>query len=419
MGINLRVTRPIEIHDNDIDYYFNSLVKFLGEYEIQKKISRIKRTYDYEKGQIYKKFYLDRKYSWWNSFIKIYEYKKKGGSFKGHLKDEFIDVITTAHYIRYLYSTFTKKKKELLKKEILFSEEVHPAIFELEIAANLWKYGFEIEWFDPIQENRIPEFCATLDELKIEIECKSRNINTGRQILLEDFYRFSDELISKLEKLMFSGVVELNFNSKLSSSSIFRKKIISEIVTYCMSTKNDLENIFNESDYQVKITKFSNNTTINDYDNFITETQKELIPLPYFTYSKWKNEKDCEKEILFIMRNYKEDKVLAKIIDEVKDGIKQFTKKNKSIICFYLPEFSSFKGLEKDTSFSLSTNKVLQKEGLNFLWGIVYFSDYKIDKTSKAKYKSSFPTLGFENPDFPIEENGIRFLDFLAKWNSD
>ncbi len=419
MGIDLRIIRPIEIHDNNIDYYFNSLIKFLGEYEVQKKIDRVKRTYDLEKGPIYKRFFLDRKYSWWNSLIKILEFKKKGGSFRGNLRDEYFDVITTAHYIRFLYHTFTDKKKELIRNAILYSEEVHPAIFELEIAANLWKYGFEIKWFDSIQGKRIPEFCATLGDLNIEIECKSRNINTGRQILREDFYRFSDELINILEKLKFSGVVELNLNSRLSSNIEFRKKVISEIVTYCKLAKKDIENIFNESDYLTKITKFSKDTTSEYYENIISETQKKLTPLPHIAYSKWKNEEGNEKEILFIMRNYIEEKVLEKIIDEIKDGIKQFTKKNRSIICFYLPEIISFEGLEKNTSFSLLSNKVMQKEGLNFLWGIVYFSDFKIDRASKTHYKSSFPILGFDNPNYSLGKNRIEFLEFLAKWSSN
>lgn len=357
MKFDFEIVRPLEIHDTKASHYLNLIIGFLGEVNIQSRIKRIRQIYDYEKGTIYRKYYLDKKYSFWNSLIASYEFKKSGKSFKGALKSQFIKSIMTACYIGSLYKTFTQSKLKQLKSIILKLENMQSCIFELQVAASLWKFGFDIQWFEDSQDKRIPEFKATYKDITIEIECKSKNINTGRQILREDFYRLSDNFFKEIYLFdEYSGLVSLTFNKKLPSNQSYQCEIIGKLIKLCKrSSFGEIINII-EKDYCIQIEKVVNNDNSEEFDQKIIEIQKNNPTLPYLVASTWKN-KDSEKMwVIFKLESKTEDQVIKKIIEEINDGIKQFTGNSSSIICCHIPEIDSFSGLENSSAVKNATN---------------------------------------------------------------
>jgi hypothetical protein len=413
MAFNLRIIRPLDIYDKKASFLLNQIMNFLGEREVLAKFERIKQIYDFEKGPIYREYYLDKKYSFWNSLVAFYKYNKSGHSFKRALNYQFFESLMIACYIKNLYKSFSPSKIIQLRNVILKSESIQPHIFELQIAASLWKYGFEIDWSEEENNKRIPEFTAKNKGISIEVECKSKNINTGRQILREDFYRLSDGFFNKINLIDdFCGIVSLKIPNRLPSNQSLRKIIVNKLIEICKNSHKGSKKIFIESEFTVQI-EHEVEKGEDIIEGHLKKIQSENPALPFLVFYAWKNKNNEQKWIILKLESKSEDKVVEKIIDEIKDGMKQSSGNSSSIICCYIPEISSFNGLEENSALKNATNRLFNEKKSNFLWGVIYFSDFQINKVNNFHLQSTYPMISFSNP-YYSKDNYI-FQEFIEK----
>ncbi|MDP2966383.1 MAG: hypothetical protein Q8N39_10185, partial [Pelolinea sp.] len=151
-----------------------------------------------------------------------------------------------------------------------------------------------------------------------------------------------------------------------------------------------------------------NNDNSEEFDQKIIEIQKNNPTLPYLVASTWKN-KDSEKMwVIFKLESKTEDQVIKKIIEEINDGIKQFTGNSSSIICCHIPEIDSFSGLENSSAVKNATNQLFDEKKLEYLWGIIYFSDYQIKKMVNSHFQSFYPMISLANSTSKCNFEGQR-----------
>jgi hypothetical protein len=110
--------------------------------------------------------------------------------------------------------------RDEFKQRLLSNGSMAPILTEIDAAAHLWQLGYKIEWIKSGSKSgtRSPEFLATREGTKIEVECKYKTIDAGRMVVSRSFYRLADT-ISKLcmaEKLM--GEISISVPERIPSS---------------------------------------------------------------------------------------------------------------------------------------------------------------------------------------------------------
>jgi hypothetical protein len=392
--------RPIEIFDNEISFYFNKLIEFLGEIEIEKRINNIHKTFDFEKGYVYRNYYLKKIFAWWISFEKAMKINKSGSSFRGKLNSSIVEPIKTSYYLYYLYESMNDKTKTKLRSNLLHQELVEPFLYELEIATNFWQNGFNIDWFSDSTGHKVPEFIAEniKTDLKVEIECKTKGVDSGRNISRKDFYRLTDVLIDNIfKKTDFSGVIDLEIKEKLSPNLEITKEIVEIITNKCKKAK--IKEMYFEKfeNYKVSIIKLnSENEEVLEYLKH--KPLPENSDIPHAVYFVDKDTNSNNREIFFSSTSNKKEKVVDSIIDELVEGMNQFSKKNPGILFCYLPEIFSFEGTTNNSSITYNVNRLFERKKVNFLWGIIFFGDTQFTSPDKNHIQSFNPVFSYNNP---------------------
>lgn len=394
--------RIIEATDREIDKYLNKIEKFLGAHNVEQRIKKVERTLEIETGPIYKRYWLYRQLEWWLGFRDARRLRSTGKIFHapGRVTPQMRKCLDTAVKLAYLYSEMPQSKRDEFKQRLLSDGPIIPVLTEIDTAAHFWQLGYDIEWIKAgaKSETRSPEFLASREGTKIEVECKSKTIDAGRMVVSQHFYRLADA-ISKpctAEKLM--GEISITVPKRIPSSSDWRTGLIASLQSYLKEGECQFE-LPDKTEIKIHLQRYDNIEISSDH---VRQKAKHLhVGYPYLAFIS-SQPRDAWVNMLYIrLASKNPDRILSDIFDDIRDARRQFSESHAALISCFIPEIESFESLrEPDSGLAMMTNKFFAEHAKDFVYAVSYFSDEQIDSVDPKVLSSGYPTVIFRNQDY-------------------
>jgi hypothetical protein len=412
--------RNIEATDREVSKYLGKLEKFLGVQNVEQRIKRVERTLEIETGLIYKRFWLDRQLEWWLGFRDARRVRSAGKVFhaSGRVTPQMRKCLDTAVQLAHLYNEMPQSKRDEFKQRLLANGSIIPVLTEIDTAAHFWQLGYDIEWIKAGAKSgtRSPEFLASRERTKIEVECKSKTIDAGRMVISQHFYRLADVISKPCTAKKLMGEISITVQKRIPKSSDWRKCLISSLQSHLQEGEYQFE-LPDKTEIKTNLQKFDNTEIASDH---IRQKAEALhVGYPYLAFIS-SQPRDAYVNMLYIRASSKNhDQILLDIFDDINDAKKQFSGSYAALIVCFIPEIDSFQRLrEYDSGLAIMTNKFFSEHANDFINAVSYFSDEQVESIDAEVLSSSFPTVIFRNQGYN-EKYGVNIPLLRSHLNTD
>lgn len=399
--------RSLEIRDYRAGHYFRRLSKFLGHEGIDKRLAKIDRQIKSSSG-IYLRDWVLPRASWWLGFKEALAIIQRNGSFRRAIAVLMERPLQTAVKLSILHRTLSESKQNEFRSRILADDIIEPTLFEIDTAAHFWQLGYDIEWFEARSDSgeRTPEFIAKRNGHEIEVECKSKQADSGRRIERASFYRLVDLLLPIIENKGLSGVIFLEVPSRLprqtkwfqEAQQVFENRIESGSGSIVLSgDEKFLFDLHKADGSVVHLRELASlvDPVSNTYSHFafMGQRRNDLISNP----------------IVFRLDSKKRDTFLDNVLESLRNAQDQFTGTRSALISCMIPEIDSFEGLQSDSAIQTMTYQYFEKYSKDCVNAISYVSEITREEEGGV-INSDMPSLTFRNhkyntkfgPDIPV-----------------
>jgi len=391
--------RAISLSNRDVSKYLNKLEKFLGSQNIRKRIQQLEHTLKIESGKIYRRYWLCPQLGWWLGLRDALKLRDSGKVFRDdRISPRMRDSLGTAAKIAHLFYSMSESKRSEFKQRLLGSEHLTPVLHEIDVAAHFWQLGYDIDWVASKASfgQRTPEFIASIGESQIEVECKTKNVDSGRMIERKTFYRVADSIFTLANSVKLMGNIFITIPGRLSDGQNWCENILSTLSANLQDSKVTSE-LADGTEVKIDLHKYDN----VKIDKKIILERAEALRTTDHTHIAFMSSLTGEAWInpLFIrLASRKPDMILARILRDLRDAKRQFSGLNSALICCFIPEIDSFCEAREETSaISKMTAKFFKEYSKDFIYAVSYLSDVQISETNNTYSSVDIPTLTFKN----------------------
>ncbi len=387
------------LKDNDASYYINKLFEFIGSFEVEKALQKHKRTLDLS-GPIVSKTILRNRHPWWNAVSKVLDMKKKGMSIKRRLTPEIKMLVADGLRITKLKRFMPDSVQRKYKRDLVDTHRAFDYLFEIQIAWHYYIKGHELQWYEDDGEKH-PEFLVKTPSFDFNVECKRISVDMKRKITRERFSRFVEKLFSGIDKINYSGNIDIVLNDRLESNYI--DQLTEDIVGLVNSGKT--KQIYQKPYGEVRLsltTKIGKEINFEEVYKQSSDAEPRGKHIAYISLQK--NGDNVVDPIIVSIVSKKPDKLLEGIYEKLYDAASsQLNDSTPGIIVAFLEDICDLRDLGSGTGLQLMTNKLLSKERLSHIAGISYCSETQIIRHITSEEFSS-QNLFFRNPNCKFED---------------
>jgi hypothetical protein len=399
--------RTLEIHDNSAGRYFRSLESFLGSEEIEKRLKQVDLEIRSATGA-YLDYWVMPRLSWWLGFIEARAIIERNGTFRRALTQRMEYPLQTAIKLSAFHRNMPDFKKEEYRSRILSDGILEPTLFEIDCAAHFWQLGYDIEWIESKSDvgEKTPEFIAIRDEVKIEIECKSKRSDAGRRIERRLFYRVIDNLLPIVQEFKLMGSIQMTIPLRIpagnswhnTTKETFRENLAAGAKSITLSDGTIIESNLSPID--------GSTINISDISKIYDQASN---PHAHYAIMGTRDGKSITNPISFKLVSEKPDTFLHNVLESLRTAAGQFSGERAAIISCMIPGIYSFMGLQENSAIKSMTYHFFEKYAGEFINAVSYVSD-PIREFDGSVIMSDRSSLSFRNhkysekfgPDIPI-----------------
>ncbi|MFC2053374.1 hypothetical protein ACFLV7_03625 [Chloroflexota bacterium] len=401
--------RSLEIDINRAGRYFRRLILFLSPDGINQRLSKIDKQIQSASG-IYLKNWVIPRAAWWLGLKEARAIIQRNDSFRGATSILMERPLQTAVKLSILHNTFTASKSIEFRSRILADDILEPTLFEIDTASHFWQLGYDIEWFENRSDSgeRTPEFIAKRNDHEIEVECKSKQADSGRRIERATFYRLVDLIFPIIEKKGLSGIIFLEVPARLPRQT-----------EWFLEVQQAVEDRFESGSGSVVLSgdeQFIFDLHIADGSVVHLRELASMVDPVSNTYSHFafmgqRRNDLISNPIVFRLDSKKRDAFLDNVMESLRNAQQQFTGNRSALISCLIPEIDSFEGLQSDSAIVRMTNHYFEEYSKDFINTVSYVSEMNRVEEGGVII-SDMPSLTFRNhkynekfgPDIPISQ---------------
>jgi hypothetical protein len=178
-----------EIFDKQVDKELRRFLSATGEKNWARKIQKFSLLPKFPEPSpnIYLNYLANR-----NPLVPVidnyFQLQKNGQSIWRHLTPDFMQMCGYVKVINALLHHATPTAARKIKSIILDDETIRSFLFELQLAINFFRLGYDVEFID-LEENANYDLLVCDGKNSLEIECKTKSADAGRKITRGNFCR--------------------------------------------------------------------------------------------------------------------------------------------------------------------------------------------------------------------------------------
>jgi hypothetical protein len=395
-----------DIHDFEAARLIRKLIEFLGTSNIERCLAGYEKSLSCA-GPIYREYYLKSRHPWWEALKTFFELERKGRSVKRNLDSKLKRLAGDAHKLSILQKNMPEKIRSKFKRDLVDENRAYDYLFELQIAWHCHLQGYGINWYE---EDGCPEFLVKTPQVNFNVECKRISVDGSRKIRRRDFYRLTDILLPKVEKMNIKGSIDIELDARLHSSYDYLENLSFEILD-CI--KSHAVGSYPISYGTLVLGLSPKNNEVIDFERRNAELQRRKSHESHAAiFAKGKNGKPVDP-IELTIKSRKADKVLDGIKKRIqKAATNQLPPSTPGIITCFLESITELNSLASNSGLQMMSSYLLGKEENSHVAAISYCSEERIMKNGNTE-KYDFQGLLFRNPNCSFNE--IKNFPFLSK----
>lgn len=389
--------RPLSASVDDVPRLLSRIEGFLGKAPIRKKLERIEQQLEVVRPGIFREHWILPRCSWWLVLADMLRLREKGRSLPRHWRDEWRVPLELAGKLEVLIPSMPQDKREEIRSRLLKADYLAPVIFEIDAAAHYWQCGYEIEWISAPREKRArhAEFIAHSTDESFEVECKARGLDAGRSLSKERVLGVADEIDRVLRSHGLHGEIHVDVPSMLPAARAWIDKLLQRI---CLIDASSQDNTVEMDDGTLINAVLHPNTgelvRQPDFWERLREIRAE------FGISAGSGAPNCElytDPIYIAIASRRPDRVLEDTLDDLRKANKQLSGSIPGVICCFVPEISSFEGLESNSGLAIMVSKFFENHAKPWIRSIEFVSEAHVVNRGTVS-SSTYPRITLNNP---------------------
>jgi len=391
-----------EMLDKEADKEFRRFLDATEQSKWEKKIAKLSALpkFPNPSPNVYLK-YLASKNPFVEAIKKYLELKRNGQSVWKHLTPDLMQACGHAKAINGILRQATPTAVQKIKSMVLDDETVRSFLFELALAINFFRLGYDVQFID-LEDKGNYDLLVSDGTRELEIECKTKSADAGRKITRSNFYLLCDVLVARLAASKQQIALLLKSNGRLSGRQEFFERLAEEIKR-CLNTGDEngqLESV------EFRIVNLPETLRIrNDHEARVALAPYWSPSAHYFVFSN-------SFTLIVGCESTEADRVLKAISEELKDGADQLSKTRPALMACFLEE------IDDDAWSQLISNSGLANMSYAFLASsdrthinfVAYSSDRTTPKQEGAIINFGATNLRFDNPSpkYPLSKSFFR-----------
>ena len=230
------------INDKKMESEIRRFITILGENTWEKKMDKLEAQLVSGKTKFYAEYLLSRS----PLLIAIKEYfvlSKQGKTIRKHKTNLLHNLFSIAHTTNKLMMHVSDEGKKVIRGNFR-SDNIRPFLFELQIIIHFLVNNYDIEFNDLDKLNKDKknfDFIVKKNDFVGEVECKSTDLDTGRKIKRNHFYRLADQLVNRFESYQESLIIDINAKDNLKFNDVLINKVADNAIEKYKSGKSNVE----------------------------------------------------------------------------------------------------------------------------------------------------------------------------------
>lgn len=389
--------RPIEVIDLEFPRILRATEALLGDGAIDRRLARAEAEVNQEKG-----FYLEH---WtrpmnalWTGWAEVRRWAS-GPPTSGHsLSPDARATVEAVMKISTLLPTMPPSRRADFSRRILSDHNLGPLLTEIHAAAHYWQLGCALEWADTAVPNapRSPDFTATNGTASIEIECKGKLPDAGRQIRRQAFYRLADHLKELAYRHAFTGEILISIPGKLAARDGWRVELGNKL----LEAYGQGAGAFQMGDgARVEIALRPRGCILMPAAAWRRKVEALKVASSHLAVYPDVPDQPVANPIAVRVVSQEADRVLDDIFEDLRDATSQFSGRHTAAIVCYLAEIDDLTPLAGDSGLNRVTQSYFEKHGRKFVREVQYYGELRWTKTSSG-VATEVPVLTFQNPQY-------------------
>ncbi len=385
--------------ERDYALLVGELEHLLGSNEIERKLKRVDHAMKRANPLVTAYFGAPAKVSFWLGLRKARQALDRRPLLSIADDDvrRTLDVSATLHV---LGRTLPGWKRADLRSQLLSENALEPVLLEIKTALDLVLSGHRITWIEPSRKpgERTADLLGLKDSFEFEVECKAQSADEGRKVAHSAMHDFCYRLATVVLKDKVRGIwrdVTIRVPDRFPVSQACQHDLAEKIAT-----------VKNGGSVQL-----ADGTCAEVVLRLATNHLPIIQPRSFEHVCVLTAQPDGSEPTLTIRcRSMKPDKMLAAIEEDLSDALGQFSGSRPGKIVCYVPEVSSFIGLNTLDSGLAQMTYVFFKRHRRAKW--VFEVDYVSDTTLAGgqTLAGGLHFLRFRNPNYPCQAPAAQAL---------
>ncbi len=372
--------RPDQLRlvDKKMEYEIARFIKIIGKDRWKRSIEKYEAQVRSSSVIFYKDYLLHR-----NPLLEpVMEFNNliaKKKSVRKHNTDSLMKLLSIAFIINRVYDYVNTKGKRKIKG-ILSTDDISSLLFEMQVVTHYLMNGYEVIFNDieDINENGYSyDLLVRSDREELEVECKRKDINSGRKIKSDSFSRFADAILRDLhvfpEDCFISVSIEGDFTSNVDKIRDIAELIRGKVI--------DMQSEFTlEGGISVTLKALPRTIEGISDEEFKIFIQNEHLEAAYLTASR-----EGSRAVVLQVESETANRKLQSIYDSLKTASKQLTGKRPAMIACYIEGVvgnDEWSILRNESGLRNMTYKFFESKNRSHIKKVIYSGDPTILGTS-------------------------------------
>ena len=377
----------VDIYQSEIPAIIKSFSLFLGRENLDRRIATANKMLA-GAAPLYRAYFVTPKQFLWIGTREIVDRLRENSFNQERLTPYALASLHHIASIRNVLPTMPSWKKKEFRARLTDKKGGDiPALIEIATASRIVTLGGTVKWMaERGTGERVFEMLVSYKGHKLEVECKAKTVDAGRQFARGALYQFADTVL--LSEIMWGGprFVTITMDARFPTDRNRQLALVATIEELVQSggTK-DLD------DGSVLV----ENLTVDELNSRgmgeLKEFEHRLV---------------VPRELVISFQSRKPDRMITKLEGELRDALNQFTGERPAALICYVPEIDSFQNAENPGTATYElVHRILARPDAQNLVSLTFFSDPIFDRRS-GEIDTGLPSLRFVSTKFrgsPLE----------------
>lgn len=353
-----------------------SFSQFLGREILDRRIATAEKMLAGASG-IYRAYFVAPKEFLWIGTQEIVDRLRRGSFTQERITPSAIAALHHIASIRNVLPTMPSWKKKEFRTRLTDKKGGDiPTLIEIAAASRIVTLGGTIKWMaERGSDERVFEMLASYKGQKLEVECKAKTVDAGRQLTRGALYQFADMVllsgVGSREPRFITITMDARFPTDRNQQIVLVRAV------------QDLA--------QSGGTRDLNDGTIT----VERLASQELTMRASSKQKEFEHRLVVDAELVISFRSRKPDRMVSNIEKELRDALNQFSGNRPAAVICYVPEVESFEDVEKaGTATYELVNRFLTRPDAQNIVSLTFVSDPKIDRRS-GEIDTRLPSVRF------------------------